>query len=172
VRYGISLVAAASLIALAGCQRSDDPTAPELKLPAGPRFDVQNMDCQLNAQQCAAIQAGIDAMKLHANPVCRMYGGFAQDRYDAASGEGFRNDSQQFRSDGTPLDMGVAYTTSSSGVTTYSPYTSAYPDFWAGTASTDAVGTGALIAHEEAHHLGYGESYAQSVQNECLNPSS
>jgi hypothetical protein len=164
LKYQTTRVAVALLLLVAGCRASDHPTGPELAEPGRPLFDVGGLDCQLNAARCAVIQAGIDAMKAHANTLCQNMGNAAQVRYDAGFGiAGFREEA----ANGT-LDMSV-YTNLSTGAP-LDGYTNVYPGFWSNPFIGQNQATGALIAHEEAHHQGANETEAQAVQNTCLNP--
>lgn len=148
------------LLVVIGCHGSDSPMEPELAVPDLPLFDVYDMDCQLSPERCGAIQAGIDAMKVHPNPTCRYYGELAQDRYDAAPGvAGFREQSQY-----QEKDMSV-YVNQPDG------YTNVYPHFWGTPYSSQDVPTGALVVHEEVHHEtgSADETYPNRVQEACLN---
>lgn len=152
VKHHALLIAAAFLTVAAGC---GVPLGPEQDLSDLPRFEIVDMDCQLSATECAIILGGINYLKVHANPLCKIMGTQAEERYDALSGEGFRA-----RPPYGNYDMSVS--TPSDG------YTNVYPKFWT-SGLTDAQSTGALLAHEEAHHLGFGENYALSAQETCLN---
>jgi hypothetical protein len=81
--------AIAILAITAGCVAPDYSVGPE-QLPPLPRGTVL-FDCQLSPEQCAIIEAGIEYLLSHANPMCRLVGSSARNRYDAASGEGYRN---------------------------------------------------------------------------------
>ncbi len=129
---------------------------PKLDLPEMPRFD-SNFDCQMSPERCGVIQRGIDAMKMHANPQCKLLGDRAQDRYDAASGEGFRDQSPW-----NGLQMSV-FTTPRDG------YTNVHPQFWNNEFINSDQATGALLAHEEMHHQGGDEAEAVKAQDACLN---
>lgn len=123
------------------------------------------MDCQLLPEQCAIIQEGIDYLKNHLNPMCRSMGANAQDRYDAASGAGFRGQS--------PHDNGYhmsVYTTYPGSLYPADAYTNVHSNYWS-SGLTGAAAAGGLIAHEEVHHLGgFTENAAVSMQDQCLNP--
>jgi len=109
-------------------------------------------------QKCALIQAGIDAMKAHANPECRLQGGLAQDRFDADSGTAGFRDQPPYQD----KDMSV-FTNPRDG------YTNVHPPFWSNPYIDQNQATGALIAHEEKHHQGFGEDEAVRTQDACLN---
>ncbi len=73
-------------------------------------------------------------------------------------GEGFRDWAQY-----PNADMGLKNPTD--GITRV------YPSFW--TSGFNAAGeTGALIAHDEVHHLGGNEISGNAMQATCLNPQS
>lgn len=163
LRDPIVRVAVVLFLLVSACRGSDGPTDPELDQAGLPRFDVVQLDCQFSAQRCAIIQAGIDAMKAHANSECRVMGGLAQGRYDAASGMGFREQPQY-----KDKSMGVNVNLSTGAP--LDGYTNVYPVFWSNPFISQDVATGALIAHEEAHHQGSSEAQAEAVQNRCLNP--
>jgi len=168
MKFPRSSVAVALVAVVVGCSSSDYSVGPEQDLPVLPRLDIQGMDCQLSDTQCAIILAGIDYLQGHANPMCKIIGNRAQERYDAASGEGFRGRSQE-----GSYHMSVDMTSP----TSYSPldgYTNVYPNFWSG-GNTSAAATGGLLAHEEAHHKGqdnqmHQTGLAASMQDMCLNP--
>lgn len=141
--------------ALTACSASDSSTGPE---PLVKRRDT-TMDCQMTATQCGVIQSGINYLKQHLNPDCRMAGIAAQNRYDSPSGAGFVNMPQE-----SNYDMGVLQTPFPSN-----GYTQVYPKFWNSTDQSPPV-TGSLIAHEEIHHLGGGDVGAYALQFACLNP--
>lgn len=123
---------------------------------------MEALDCQMSQTKCAILQAGINAMKAHANAECRLLGGFAQDRFDALSDRGFREEPQY-----PGFDMSV-YTNLSTGQP-IDGYTNVYPSFWSTPAAGEAQATGALIVHEEGHHQGLNESDASAIQDRCLN---
>lgn len=153
-------IAVGAFAITAGCAR-DDSVGPE-ESPSL-RRETQ-LDCEGSVDECAQIQRGIDYLKAHANPLCNMYGNAAQDRYDAAPGvAGFR-DTARDPNDPTDdnIDMGVPLYPLPAN-----PYTNVYPSFGPG---IDDAHTGALIAHEEYHHDGGGESQALQIQAQCLNP--
>jgi hypothetical protein len=158
VRHSGLSFAIAMLAITAGCSARDDSVGP--KPPPQLRRDA-SLDCEGTAEECAQIQRGIDYLKNHANPLCNMYGNSAQNRFDAPSGEGFRNSPSGPESEG--FDMGVGLYPLPAN-----PYTEVYPSFW--TSNSDDAHTGALIAHEEYHHNGGGETQAREVQAQCLNP--
>jgi hypothetical protein len=142
-----------------GCSTSDQSVGPEP--PHQIRREVFSEDCTLGAEECQQIQRGIDYLRNHANPECRLAGQNAQERFDATSGEGFRSESQP--SNHPEWDMGVNPNPYPSD-----GYTLVYPRF-AAQGYTDYA-TGGLIAHEEVHHLGGNDNSAYSLQNACLNP--
>lgn len=146
---------------LTGCTAPDKSVGPDNfpKLPRREAFE----NCTLDATQCALIQDGITYLKEHANPICRIAGFSAQNRYDAVSGEGFRDQPQY-----TGLDMSVYMYPPGNPNYPSDQYTNVYPSFWSGT-HTNATDAGALIAHEEVHHVGGSEPGALSTQNACLN---
>lgn len=158
VRHLTMCVSVAALLLAVGC-RSESPVQPELLRMDRRIFSEYGMDCQMDAVKCGVLQEGIDAMKAHANPECRILGGLAQNRYDAAAGvAGFREEPQV-----GSYNMGV-------NTTPYDNYTNVYPLFWNNPYIGQPQATGALIAHEEKHHQHFGESEAQRVQDTCLNP--
>jgi hypothetical protein len=151
-------VSVAALLLAVGC-RSDSPVQPELDVLDRPLFSTYGMDCQMDAGKCQMLQDGIDTMKEHANPECRVLGGFAQVRFDAAAGvAGYREQPQI-----GGIDMGV-------NTNPYDNYTNVYPSFWNNPYIGQPQATGALIVHEEKHHQYFGETEAQRVQDACLNP--
>lgn len=155
MRLPVLIFSLAVLAITAGCGARDDSVGP--KQPPQLRRDVF-FDCEATEEQCAQIQRGIEYLRRHANPLCNMYANSAQARFNAPQGEGFRNEPPY-----NDKDMSV-YTNP-----TYPSdgYTNVHPKFWAGGWSDPA--TGALIAHEEYHHNGGGETQAVAVQDMCLN---
>lgn len=158
VRRLTMCVSVAALLLAVGC-RSDSPVQPELFILDRPLFTPYLMDCQMDAAKCKILQDGIDTMKAHANAECRILGGLAQDRFDAAAGvAGFREQPQVGE-----YNMGV-------NTTPYDKYTNVYPLFWNNPFIGQPQATGALIVHEEKHHQGFGEAEGLRVQDACLNP--
>jgi hypothetical protein len=158
VRHPRLSFAVGMLAIMAGCSTSDDSVGPRLQPQL--RGEVF-LNCTLGVEECQQVQRGIDYLKNHANPECRLAGQNAQERYDATSGEGFRSEPQP--SAHPEWDMGV-----NQDVFPSDGYTMVYPRF-ASQGYTD-YSTGALIAHEEVHHLGGDENSAKSLQDDCLNP--
>lgn len=138
-----------------GCGSHDDVVAPNQWL-YHPGHGA-SLTCEASPDECAQIQRGIDYLRGHANPMCRLAGQNAQDRYDATSGAGFRDAPQQ-----PGFDMGVLQNPFPSN-----GYTDVYPSFW--NRNWGTTETGALIAHEEIHHLGMDEPEANRTQDACLN---
>ncbi len=147
----------APLLLLVGC-RAEDLVQPELEHYSQRIFTKNVMDCQMDAARCSEIQAGIDEMKGHANSMCRVLGGLAQARFDAAPGTAGYRDQPQVPN----MDMSV--NNPSDG------YPNVYPSFWVNPFIGQPVATGALVIHEEKHHQGAGETEAQAAQDACLNP--
>lgn len=158
MRHRILGMAVAALLLSYGCRGSDNPTDPQL--PDSPRFETSEIDCQMDPTKCAVILEAINTMKQHLNEECRMLGSFAEQRYNDTSGTGFRERPPE----GT-YQMSV-YTNPplSDG------YTNVHPSFWTNPHINNPYSNGALVIHEEKHHLGASEAEAQAAQDMCVNP--
>lgn len=135
----------------------------------GPRFDVEGVDCNMSPDKCSVLLAGITYLRTHANSMCINLGNIALARYNSTSGDGYDEAAQV-----PNADMGVLMQTgtSLSGWVPQNGRTQVYPSFWP-SATTDQL-AGALIAHEEVHHLGndgpnHNTTYAAQTQSACLN---
>jgi hypothetical protein len=149
---------------LTACSATERSIAPD---GITPRKELVAIDCQLSPEQCSIIRAGIAYLKDHANPMCRSMGANADDRYWAptGAGQGFRRQPAH-----ATFSMSV-FTTKVGGYTPADGYTNVHANYW-NSKFTNPGAAGGLIAHEEVHHLGFSESAAVSMQNQCLNPQS
>lgn len=141
-----TFLATTTLLALAACLGQRDALGPSDDARALRRVKAL-FDCQMSPDRCQTIQAGITFLAQHTNPMCVQIAGYAQARFNAPSGAGFKD------STWAGGDMGVVMVpgNSPSGMVPNSGYILINGSFW--TSPSPSTVTGPLIAHEEAGHM-------------------
>jgi hypothetical protein len=162
---------------LSACSPSE-PTAPNGMAPAARARGDAELDCEMLDHDCAAIQAGINYLRMSPYSSCRRIGEDAQGLFDAPTGSGgggFKYVSQDPEGNNMSVYMETAPFVTPSGYWAPDRYVGVMPSYLGSWAEGDPKATGGLLAHEVGGHisgedgLGHNTQMAWWYQDLCLS---